>query len=94
MINFKLHDYDISLYRKLAINKYFSKMSQELSFSILNSCSMDVKNVYRKVENSLVNIVKISSHLCFNETCVNNNILPTYTNIYIYIYIYIYINIY
>ena len=66
-------------------------MSEEFSFTILNSCSSSVKSVYRNVEKHLVKIVTVSSHLCFNETCSNNTILPTYTNIYIYIYIYIYI---
>ena len=44
----------------------------------------------RDVEKHLVKIVTVSTHLCFKETCSNNTILRTYTNIYIYIYIYIY----
>ena len=64
-------------------------MSEEFSFTVLNSCSSSVKSVYRDVEKHLVKIVTVSSHLCFNETCSNDTILPTFTNIYIYIYIYI-----
>ena len=74
----------IVINRKLAENKY--RMSEELSFSILNSCSADVKNVYKNIEKISIKIVAVNSHQSFNETCLNNNLLPIYTNIYIYIY--------
>ena len=32
--------------------------------------------------------------IIINQTCLNENLLPTFTNIYIYIYIYIYILLY
>ena len=65
----------IVINRKLAENKY--RMSEELSFSILNSCSADVKNVYKNIEKISIKIVAVNSHQSFNETCLN---------IYIYIY--------
>ena len=56
--------------------------SPELSFSVLNACSDEQKSKFRLCERTLLKITCISSHLSFNETCVN---------IYIYIYIYIFI---
>ena len=37
---------------------------------------------FREIE--LISL-KIVNHLLFNETCLNNNLLPTYTNVHIYI---------
>ena len=36
--------------------------------------------------------LKAKIHLVFNETCLNNNLLPVYTNMYIYIYLYHYLD--
>ena len=36
------------------------------------------------IERISLKIIKLSCHLSFNETCLNNNLLPTYTNIYIH----------
>ena len=55
--------------------------SPELSFSVLNACSEEQKSKFRLCERNLLKITCISSHLSFNETCVNNNLLPTYTNV-------------
>ena len=63
--------------------------SPELSFSVLNACSDEQKSKFRLCERTLLKITCISSHLSFNETCVNNNLLPTYTNIYVYIFAWI-----
>ena len=52
---------------------------------------METRTVYRNSERMLLKITSVASHISLNETCVNNGILPIYTNIYIYIYIYIYI---
>jgi len=43
----------------------------------------------RKLERIKVKLIKTTCHLKFNEVCLCNRLLPTYTNIYIYIYIYI-----
>ena len=36
----------------------------------------------------------LNSRLSFNETCLNNKLLPTFTNIYVYVYICVYMCIY
>ena len=50
--------------------------------------------LYRKLERTAIRLASARAHRSFNETCINNNLLPNYTNIYIYIYIYNYIYIY
>ena len=39
----------------------------------------NIENLEKKLDNARVAIV-------FNKTCLNKNLLPTFTNIYIYIY--------
>ena len=51
--------------------------SQELSFSVLNTCSEEQKSKFRLCDRAPREISCILSHLSFNETCMN---------IYIYIY--------
>ena len=38
-----------------------------------------------KIERISLKTVNLSCHLSFKETCLNNSLLPTYTNIYMYI---------
>ena len=52
-----------------------------LSFTILRTCDGEVKNRYRKLEKIAVKVIKVRSNLKFNETCLINELLPTYTNI-------------
>ena len=56
-----------------------------LSSIILRISSIDIKNLYRNLEKQKVKIEKLNSHLILNETCINNELLPNYTHIYIYI---------
>ena len=56
--------------------KYFSKW---LSFTVIKTLQPQQKNWFRKLENSLTKLVKIKNHLKFNETCIKNKLLPTYT---------------
>ena len=58
------------------------------SKSILRSITIEQLSQFRVVEKISVKIDKYKCHLLYNETCLNNNLLPKYTNI-IYIYIYI-----
>ena len=58
---------------------------------ILNIQTKEVKIVFRKLEAATKRLTKLKLHLEFNELCIQENLLPIYTNIYIYIYIYIYI---
>ena len=71
-----------------AVNKAITKW---LSFVILKTCDIQVKNEYRKLERIKLKLEIVKSHLLFNETCVINKLLPVYTNIYIYMYMYIYL---
>ena len=41
-----------------------------------------------KTEKENKKIANTESSLVYNTTCLKENLLPTYTNIYIYIYIY------
>ena len=52
-----------------------------LSFIILRTATPLVKKEYRKIEKCKVKILKLKCHQAFNETCVINKLLPTYTNV-------------
>ena len=74
-----------------------------LSITALRHIPPDQKSVFRKLEKLELKIIRLEGHLEFNQACIRNKLLPTYTNIYIYtythnhiykltaIYIYIYI---
>ena len=50
----------------------------------------DTTKITGSLENKLKIINKLFS-IVFNKSCLDNNLLPKYTLLYIYIYIYIYI---
>ena len=75
-------------FESLKIKKFTIKW---LSLVTLKISNHDVVAAFRLVEKIQDKKIKLISHLSFNETCLINNLLPTYTNIYKYIYIYIYI---
>ena len=52
-----------------------------LSLTILRTSSQQIKCDFRKLEKLKIKIVKLKSHLSFNETCKINQLLPTYTNV-------------
>ena len=60
-----------------AITLWFSKI-------VLKIIPNDVKEVFRKYEKEARKLLTAHSHRNFNETCLNNNLLPIYSNIYIY----------
>jgi len=62
------------------VHKYIVKW---LSFIILKNTNRDVLKLFRDLERIKIKLVKKRSHLVFNQTCLNNKLLPTYTNIYI-----------
>ena len=62
----------------MEIKKYVTKW---LSFTILRKSTDEVKCIFRNLERIQEKIVKTKCHLSFNETCVINKLLPTYTNI-------------
>ena len=49
-----------------------------------------IKKLIRKIENLEKKLANARVAILFNKTCLNENILPKFTNIYICIYIYIY----
>ena len=61
----------------------------ELIFDLPNP----LKNEVRKLEKTSIKHTKIQLSCVYNDICLQENILPKYTNIYIYIYIYIVSNI-
>ena len=52
-----------------------------LSKVILKIIPADIKMLYRNVEKSNIKLCTIMSHYTFNTTCLNNNLLPNYTNV-------------
>ena len=49
--------------------------------------SSDNKKIVRNIERLNKKITNAKLSVLFNQTCISNNLLPSYTNIYIYIYI-------
>ena len=41
--------------------------------------------MFLELEKLQLKLISLKSHRTFNETCLNNDLLPTYTNIYMYI---------
>ena len=56
-----------------------------LSRTVLKTSSADIIRMFRDLEKLQLKLVCLVSHRTFNETCLNNDLLPTYTNIYIYV---------
>ena len=46
----------------------------------------NVRKLFRNIEKKSIKLIVTKSHRAFNECCLNNNLLPNYTNIY-YIYL-------
>ena len=76
------------------MEKFRKIISFWLSKLILKILKSNEKSLFRFLEKTTIKLLEIKLHRLFNETCLNNDLLPIYTNIYIYIYIYIYIRLY
>ena len=62
---------------------------------LINTLPDEGKKLIRIRESTIKKIINAELSITFNETCIRENLLPTYTlNKYICIYIYIYIYIY
>ena len=46
----------------------------------------NIKKLLRKIENLEKKLVNARVAIVFNKTCLNENLLPTFTNIYIFAY--------
>ena len=60
-------------------------------FSIFRTCLYiqpdNIKKQVRNIGNLEKKLANARVAIVFNKTCLNENLLPTFTNIYIYIYI-------
>lgn len=53
--------------------------------SVLFNHNEDNKKIIRNIESLNKKIINAKLSVLFNKTCISNNLLPSYTNIYIYI---------
>ena len=58
--------------------------SRWLSFSILKIIGQDTKSKFRKLEKVQEKLTKKQLDIEFNRKCIDNDLLPNYTNQYIY----------
>ena len=56
---------------------------------LLHPLNGDLKNQIRKFEKQKKQILSAKYGILFNQTCLNEELHPTYTNIYMCIYIYV-----
>ena len=56
---------------------------------LLYGLPSEVKTAVRRFEKCSLKITRANCSVAYNNTCLRENILPKYSNIYIYIYIYI-----
>ena len=59
-----------------------------LSRIILKVAPKEVKLCFRKLESILSKVTEERTHLAFNEDCLQHQLLPISTNIYVYIQFY------
>ena len=52
-----------------------------MSFTAFKYADNNEKIAFRKIEKLKKKIIKLKCHLQFNETCIINKMLPTYTNV-------------
>ena len=55
--------------------------------NVVSEYPSECKKFVRELENTTKKVINARNAVLFNETCIANNLLPRYTNIYIYIYI-------
>ena len=60
---------------------------QWYSRSIFNFQPFEIKQLFRKIETKSKQLITNNLHQEFNNICLNENLLPINTNIYIYIFI-------
>jgi len=62
------------------IKKFLTKWCSSI---ILKTSNQEEIAAFRKLEKEKNRLIRINGHISFNETCLINKLLPTYTNIYI-----------
>ena len=87
---FNIADDVVCIWRNVLGNMYVKRaVIKWLSRTVFKTSSNDVKRMFRDLEKLNLKLVSLESHRTFNETCINNDLLPTYTNIDIYVYIFL-----
>ena len=66
---------------------------QWYSRSIFNFQPSEIKQLFRKIETKSKQLITNNLHQEFNKICLNENLLPIYTNIHNYIYSCINVNV-
>ena len=62
-------------------NSSFPILRKWVSKVILKISNRDMIHAYRVLERNTVKLIRTTSHRNFNETCLNNNLLPNYSKI-------------
>ena len=57
---------------------------QWYSRSIFNFQPSEIKQLFRKIETNFKQLITNNLHQEFNNICLNENLLPIYTYLYIY----------
>ena len=52
-----------------------------LSKIVFKNSSPNIKTSFRQLEKNSIKLTNVKAHRLFNETCLNNALLPTYTNV-------------
>ena len=55
--------------------------------TLLHKLPPELRTIFRKYENLSKKLINVKWSIEFNSICLQENILPNYSNIYIYIYI-------
>ena len=66
---------------------------QWYSRSIFNFQPYEIKQLFRKIETKSKQLITNNLHQEFNKICLNENLMPIYTNIHNYIYSCINVNV-
>ena len=74
----------------ISLTKRWNKMS---TFGeTLSQLEPEIRKIVRRIEQNQKKITNAHYAVVFDKKCLEEGLLPNFTNIYIYIYIYIYIN--
>ena len=67
--------------KNLTLQKFCYPLdAKSINKKIINE---NVRKLFRDIEKKSIKLIETKFHRAFNEWCVNNNLLPNYTNIYI-----------
>ena len=63
-------------------NKHKKLLTLWLSKIILKILNTQQIQKFRTLEKEMTKLTTTQAHRLFNETCINNKVMPSYTNIY------------